>query len=409
MSLSLSLGLTLGNPALNKGGGQTFVEYDFTSGLPSIFTLSRSGAARLARASNGKWASFAADAPRLHHDVLGAPLGLLFERSFADKCVLGTNPAAAPTDNTGSFFSTPTGVSRINSGLGFVGTGWEDLITAVLRITNATGSTVNHQIKQTTGNTNKHTLQVLTRDSGAGASLSAIQFTGGSQVNLGAAQTWEILQLEDQTPTSASRLVQIVTRTNRTQDIAWAMMSETRYAPTPVLHPTDNVTLTIGNESASAPLLGIPKWSTSEVALAFEWYHEWPFSVDNEPIFAIAKASSPTTDYLRIVGMADGTMKVEMIIAGVTIFSSTFAAPTRRTVCRAAIRLKSGSFLAAVNGVGGTVDTDAGDWSGLDTVYINRLGAAYSNCIARSVEFSTQALSDSQIVAASAPNEGGYV
>jgi len=134
-----------------------------------------------------------------------------------------------------------------------------------------------------------------------------------------------------------------------------------------------------------------------------------PFSVDNEPIFAVAKASSPTTDYCRIVGMADGTMKIDMVVASANIFSMPFAAPTRRTVCRAAVRLKSGNFLAAINGVGGTVDTDAGDWSGFDTMYINRLNTSYSNVMARSVEVSSASLSDAQVIAASEPNDGGFI
>lgn len=397
--------------ALFGGGriGPSISLCDFTAGLPSQFSLTRSGT-RYARDATGAWQAYASNTARLHYDVLGAPLGVVFERSYTDKCVLGTNLAAAPTDTSGSFFTTPTNVSRITS-LGLSGGGWESLITSALRIDNsAGGSSLLHQIKNTTGNTNKHCMQMLTRDySGAGATTSGMQLTGGSVVAVSAFGSWELITSENLTPSSSVRLSQIVTRANRTQDVALLLLTESIYCPLPYLHPTDNAAVILNNEWASAPLTSFPIWNLSEAAIGFEWYHEWPFTVDNEPIFSIAKSSSPTTDYLRIVGMADGSIKVELVIGSSSIFLMTFSAPTRRTICRAVIRLKSGSFLAAVNGAGGAVNTNTGSWGALDTVYINRLDTGYSNAIVRSLEFSKNHLSDSQVVAASAPNDGGFI
>lgn len=412
----LGLGVGLGLPFLNNGAASSSNPFslDFTTGLPAAFTLSRTGT-RYARDANGKWQAYLTDVARLHHDEIGSPLGILFEKSHVDLCFLQTNPAGDPSGTAGAWGTEPaTFWTKAIPGSGgmpsLAGTGYEDIFSTVYQGVNATGSDLTYALDTVVGSTNKMSLQSLMNDfSGSGLNASRVRISSGSQASPTAFGDWEAVLFENETPTNTTRTAQIINRANRTCGIAYVQMSRAAYCPTLLLHPTDNVAITVGNEYASALVSALPAWSTSEIAFAFEWYHEWPFVTDNEPIFSIAKAATPTTDYLRIVGMADGTMKIEMVIASSTIFSMTFAAPTRRTVCRAAIRLKSASFLAAVNGAGGTVDTDAGDWSGLDTCYINRLDTAYSNSITRAIQLTTIHQTDDQIIAASASAMGGFV
>lgn len=405
-----SLGLS---PGMGGGGGpapDAYTLYNFKTGVPAVFNTLVTDGQRLSRKSTGKWGGVSANAARLHHSSFLNPLGCVFEKSSVDLTTLKTNPTADPTAG-GGWNTSPVGFWTKQDAVDLAGSGYEDVFSTVYRGSNATGADVSYGYNAGVGTVEKVSIQTLMNDrSGAGASPSRVRLSSGSVATISALGSWERLTIENETPTTISRIAQITLRANRTAvDLAYLQMSRAPYCPFPLLHPVDGVAITTANEYASALVSALTNWSTSEVALAFEWYHEWPFTTDNEPIFAIAKASSPTTDYLRIVGMADGTMKIEMVIASATIFSMTFAAPTRRTVCRAAVRLKSGSFLAAVNGVEGTVDTDAGDWSGLDTVYVNRLGSAYSNVIARSIELEASHLTDSQIVAASAPNEEGFI
>lgn len=380
---------------------------DFTTGLPAGFTLVRN-MTRYARAASAKWEAYAANAPRPHFDTYGAPLGMIFEKSHVDLSFLKTNPTVDPGAG-GSWGTSPVGFwTKATPSL--AGTGFEDVLTSLYQGVNATAGAATYALNGTVGTTAKVSIQALMNDfSGAGATGSKARLSSGSQIAPTAFGDFELLQIENETPTNGTRTAQVVLSANRTIYLGYLQMSRAPYCPTPLLHPVDNVAITVDNEYASAPISSLPIWSAAEVAFAFEWYHAWPFTTDNEPIFAFAKAASPTTDYCRIVGMADGTMKLDMVIGGVSAYSMTFAAPTRNTVCRAAARLKSGSFLAAVNGVGGVVSANAADWSGLDTVYINRLDTAYSNSMVRTIELYKQPQSDDQIIAASQPYAGGYL
>jgi len=188
---------------VNVAGGSD-QSISFLTGLPSGFTLTRGGSDRLARDSTGKWTRYAGTTPRVHHNEIGAPLGLVFERSVVDKGRLGFNFASAPVDNTGGFFSTPVNLGMTPDPASLSQAGFENVLTSSLRFTAPVSENL-LQIDATTGNTNKHTLMGLVRDNqgSGGGTFSALSISGGSTFPPTVYDEWQLIKNENATPTRA--------------------------------------------------------------------------------------------------------------------------------------------------------------------------------------------------------------
>jgi len=382
--------------------------FDFTSGLPSGFTLTRGGTDRLARGTNGKWARYAGNTPRIHCSDVGAPLGLVFERAAVDKGRLGFNFASAPTDNSGGFFSTPVNVGMTSAPGTLSQVGFGDIITSALAFTAPVSDNL-LQIDTTTGNTNKHTLMGLVRDNqgSGGGTFSALSISGGSTFVPTIYDEWQIIKNENVTPTSAARISQVTCRIGHTFDLAGLWFVEAAYAPLPYWRTADNTQATISDEWATAPLSGITGYSAAGCSIFYEWWHDRPFTVDGEPLIALID-SGASGDYIKIGGRADGTMRIEAFIGGATVFTADFATPARNTNHVAAIRLQAGSWMAAVDGVASAGAAISPSLANINTLNINKHGALASNHFARGLSLAATSLTDAQFIGGSAI-QGGFI
>jgi len=390
---------------LLSGGGAALTEFSFLSGLPAGFTLTRGGDDRLARNSSGQWARYSGNAPRVHHTMEGTPLGLVFERSVADKAKLGFNFVTAPTDTTGGFLTAPDFVSMTPDPASLAAEGFSAFETA-LRF--APDADKNWQIRHTTGNVNKHTIMGVIRDNrGSGlATMSRILMTGAANVSPPVYDEWALVSIENLTPSTTSRIGQITAVAGHNFDVAGLWLVEAPYAPLPFWR-TDGLSATVADEYATAPLSGVTGWSTSGCTIYYEWFHDRPFSVDGEPLVAFVDAGA-SGDHIKIGGRADGTLRIEAYIGGASVFSADFAAPARSTSHVAAIRLKPGAFAAAVDGVISTVADVSPALANINTISLNKHGALVGNQFARLLSITAQQPDDGPF-AASATISGGYL
>lgn len=370
--------------------------------------LTRGGSDRLARNASGKWTRYAGTTPRVHHTEIGAPLGLVFERSVVDKGRLGFNFASAPVDNTGGFFSTPVNLGMTPDPSSLSQAGFDTVLTSSLRFTAQVSENL-LQIDTTTGNTNKHTLMGLVRDNqgSGGGTFSALSISGGSTFAPSVYDEWQIIKNENVTPTSAARISQVTCRVGHSFDVAGLWFVEAPYAPLPYWRSADNTQATISDEWASAPLSGISGFSTSGFVLFYEWYHDRPFSVDGEPLIVLGD-SGTSGDYIKIGGRANGTLRIEAYIGAAVVFTADFAAPARSTTHVAAIRCNAGQWIASVDGALSAGAAISPSMTNLNTCYINKHGSQYGNQFARGLYIGQDTLTDAAFAAGAAVS-GGFI
>lgn len=389
--------------AIAAASGRMQSIFDFTAGLPAAFTMTRGGTDRLARASSGKWARYSGSAPRVHHTREGAPLGLVLERGFTDKGRLGFNFSEAPTNSSGGFFSTPTNVSLTPDPASLGQDGWGDVITSSLRFS-APSADAAWQIDTTTGNTAAHSLMGLVRDSQGtgGTTPSALSMSGNSPFGPPIYDEWALIRREAMVPTSTARISQVTCRMGHAFDLAGLWFVEAPYAPLPYWRTADNNSASALDEYAAAPISAAPAWSATGCTVIYEWWHDRPFSVAGEPLFAVHGAS----DYVRAAGLADGTMQVQVSVGGSLAYSATFPAPARDALHRVAVRVAPGNYGAAVDGSIAASGTSTAAVS-VATISLNRHLGVSSNQFARSMSVSG-VMSNVALVAASAVS-GGYL
>lgn len=386
--------------AIISGASVPSSVYDLTAGVPSGWTFTRTGADRLARASTGKWARYVAGSPRVHYDTYGVALGLVMERAFTDKGRLGFNFSAAPTDSSGSFFATPNSVAMTPDPEGLDQAGWENIITSSLRFT-APSTDIGNQIETTTGNTNPHSIMALVRDNQGtgGTTPSGVSMSGNSVVGPSVYDEWTLVRRETMTPTSTSRISQVTTRTGHNFDVAGLWFVEAAYMPLPYWRTADNTAATIGDEYATAALSGVAGWSASGCTLVYEWWHDRPFTVAGEPLIALIDADG--ADYVAIAGAADGTLTVTAYIGGSTVYSASFAAPSRDAAHAVAVRCVAGQWIAAADGVLASGASVSPSLSNIDTLSLNKRGSLVGNQFARSVTITQASMTDDAVAAAS--------
>lgn len=406
--VTLRVGAQLVSAAYFRGANLLSAQatvFDFVAGLPAAFTLTRGGDDRLARNSSGQWARYAGSTPRIHHKFDGTPLGLVFERSVADKAKLGFNFSVAPTDTTGGYLTAPTEVSLTPDPESLAAEGFE-VFTSALR--HAPVADKNWQIRNTVGNTNKHTIMGIIRDNrGSGlATMSRILMTGAANVSPPVYDEWALVSLENLTPSTTSRIGQITGVAGHNFDVAGLWLVESPYAPLPFWR-TDGLAATVSDEYATAPLSGVSGWSDSGCTIYYEWYHDRPFSVDGEPLVAFID-SGASGDYIKLGGRADGTLRIEAYVSGASVFSADFAAPARSENHVAAIRLKSGAFAASVDGVLSAVAAVSPSLANLNTISVNKHGALVGNQFARAMTVTAEQPADGAFAALSTVS-GGYL
>jgi len=380
--------------------------FSFTQGLPSEFSLTRGGDDRLARNASGQWTRYAGAAPRVHHTQEGTPLGLVFERSVADKTRLGFNFATAPTDTTGGFLTAPAEVSLTPDPASLAAEGFA-AFTSALRF--APAADKNWQLRHTVGNLNKHTVMGIIRDNqGTGvATMSRILMTGAANSSPPVYDEWALTTMENLTPSTTSRIAQVTAVAGHAFDVAGIWMCEAPYAPLPYWRATDNVAAVVADEFATADLTDVDSWSASGCTLYYEWFHDRPFSVDGEPLIALLD-SGASGDFIKIGGRADGTLRIEVFVGAATVFTADFSAPARGTSHVAAIRLKPGAFAAAVDGVLSSVGAVSPSLANINTLSLNKHGSLVGNQFARSLTVTAEQPDDGPF-AALASVSGGFI
>lgn len=288
---------------LNNREARPSATLPFTSALPAGFTFV-GGATATYRDSDGKWQKSATNTPRFDHEADGTPLGIIREEAATNKLTVAKiNPADTTNlSATGTAFT----LEIVTDAVALAAAGLEELNTGNVYHFKADTGTCVLSFEPAVGNLNPHSYAIMMRVAGGLVTFK----TAGNEATINVSNAgYEIVKLENVTPNSTARKLQISCAQGREAWFIMPQMVEKAYVGTFIVNETAEAVSRTAEQLYATPLTALPYLNTERGTIILDADF---FNVNNNPAtnpFLIASTDQNFTDTIGMETIASATRR----------------------------------------------------------------------------------------------------